>query len=781
MKSIFKFGAVAALTLFAASCAKEQIVSENETVETSFAVELPGGATKALGDGMTATQLYYQVFDKDGNAIEGLGVQTKTLQAGKASVSFNLVKGQEYKFVFWAQTPVAGYYTIDEADGLKKISANYADKAANDENFDAFYAVEKLTVNAGTAKEVSLTRPFAQVNIATVGKLTAGSASRDINFDGAVSSVSFKNIPTAFAPLADDDVVDGTETVTFDSAAVPEGNITVAGNDYKYLSLNYIFAPKGGSVYDINAEFVVEGKTVPLEVNAAPVKRNYRTNIVGNLLLASGQFDVVVDPDFGGDEVVAYDEAALRAAVAKGGTVVVSNDITVNQTMSLPTGTNLNLVVAEGATLTGKDTEKLISLFNSGINCTLSGDGRILGPKVTGKSLVSVVNVEDASNNLVIDGNITIEACNGTTYNNGNVNQPQVDACVVVRWGKVTINGGHFIASKDFSGNPNPAVYLYSPNSFRSEVIINGGVFESVCGNCKFLINKDDDNEDHETVLIYGGTFIGWDPADNEADGPHTNYVAEGYHSTVVATDENGVNTYMVSKKGTVPVLNQQGLNTALAEENATVLVPKGVFNLPSSVADGVTIEGVEGTVIDIPAAVQYHNKNVTFKNTTLKSPNANYTGIQHAASVKYVDCVIEGQPFSYATDAVFENCTFNQTSNDAYNIWTYGSKNITFNDCVFNCAGKSVLIYSEDKTLAQKATFNNCEFVASEAVVEKAAIEIDQTFSSYEVYINNCTTKGFSLGSESGNYLWNNKRGVASDTNKINSLKVFVDGVQVL
>ena len=48
MKSIFKFGAVAALTLFAASCAKEQIVSENETVETSFAVELPGGQLKPL-------------------------------------------------------------------------------------------------------------------------------------------------------------------------------------------------------------------------------------------------------------------------------------------------------------------------------------------------------------------------------------------------------------------------------------------------------------------------------------------------------------------------------------------------------------------------------------------------------------------------------------------------------------------------------------------------------------------------------------------------------------
>ena len=126
---------------------------------------------------MTASQLYYQVFDNDGNAIDGLGVQSKRLTSGSASVSFNLVKGQEYNFVFWAQTPDEGYYTIDEADGLKKISANYEGKAANDEKFDAFYAVETLTVDSGTTKQVVLTRPFAQVNIATVGKLKVGLAS----------------------------------------------------------------------------------------------------------------------------------------------------------------------------------------------------------------------------------------------------------------------------------------------------------------------------------------------------------------------------------------------------------------------------------------------------------------------------------------------------------------------------------------------------------------------------------------------------------------------------
>lgn len=155
-----------------------------------------------------------------------------------------------------------------------------------------------------------------------------------------------------------------------------------------------------------------------------------------------------------------------------------------------------------------------------------------------------------------------------------------------------------------------------------------------------------------------------------------------------------------------------------------------------------------------------------------MKSPNANYTGIQHAASIKYVDCTIEGQPFSYATEAVYESCTFKQTSSDAYNIWTYGSKNITFNKCTFESAGKSVLVYKESGSETFKVTFNECKFFASASVAGKAAIEIDSSLNPYEVYINNCTSEGFANGSKSGNSLWNNKRG------DVTNLKVVVNGV---
>ena len=100
--------------------------------------------------------------------IDGLGVQTADLVERKTTVSFQLVKDQTYNFVFWAQTPESGYYTISNTDGLKTITADYTThKDANDENRDAFFAVETLTVSGSVAKEVKLTRPFAQINIAT--------------------------------------------------------------------------------------------------------------------------------------------------------------------------------------------------------------------------------------------------------------------------------------------------------------------------------------------------------------------------------------------------------------------------------------------------------------------------------------------------------------------------------------------------------------------------------------------------------------------------------------
>lgn len=222
----------------------------------------------------------------------------------------------------------------------------------------------------------------------------------------------------------------------------------------------------------------------------------------------------------------------------------------------------------------------------------------------------------------------------------------------------------------------------------------------------------------------------------------------------------------------------QTELATAAQTPNAVIKLKENTtYTLPANVAEGVTFSGDETTVISIPRAIGYLGKTIGFSGVTVKSPNANYTGIQSAKSVTYTGCVIEGTPFSYAEKAVYNKCTFKQTSSNAYNIWTYGSKDITFNSCRFECAGKSVLIYNEGAISDQNATFNNCEFVASAPVAGKAAIELDSSLISgtFVVNINNCTATGFGTGSKSGNSLWNVKK----DKTEKHS-QVFVDGTQV-
>lgn len=63
----------------------------------------------------------------------------------------------------------------------------------------------------------------------------------------------------------------------------------------------------------------------------------------------------------------------------------------------------------------------------------------------------------------------------------------------------------------------------------------------------------------------------------------------------------------------------------------------------------------------------------------------------------------------------------------------------------------------------SQNVEFQNCKFNATAPVEGKAAIEIDCTFTSYDVVIDKATADGvtnFANGSKSGSPVWNVKKG---------------------
>ena len=768
-KNLLKSIAFAALALVAGACAKDNEKLEGPSTVT-FEVSTPEIATKAIGDGMTATKLYYQVFDADGNVIDGLGVQSKDLVSGKTSVSFQLIKDQTYNFVFWAQTAEAGYYTVTD---LRTITANYEGKNSNDENFDAFFAVEKaITINGPITKTVTLKRPFAQINVATTGVLKAGETTVNVDFTGATSAVTVKGVPTVFSPLTDE-LSSPVNALQFASAAIPEGNFAVTGSTetYKYLAVNYVFAPVDGTVYDVEAALNVAGKDVTVKVPSVPAKRNYRTNIYGNLLTTTADFNVVIDPGFAGDENispiivngVAYQTLDAAVAAAKTGEQTI---IALSQDMA---GNGVKTIKGQDVVIDlGGHTFDIDGSLVGSTGTETSGFQLLKGSKVTFKN--GTLKSKKASlliqnySDLTLE-NVTLDATGGVALYVLSNNH-----------GTVKIIGSSSILAPEgkhaFDVYYWPPAYSDGVNVYVNTTGIIRGAIEYACFN-----DEAEDACNKKTSLVIENAVLEDSKLETKLMTPNIKIVRSLFADEAAAAAWIPAGYKLITDGDyygiSLPtVASQEELNAAVAQENATIVVLAGTFTAPASVADGVTIVGVAGTVIDIPTAVAYHDKNLIFKNVTMKSPNANYTGIQHAASIKYVDCTIEGQPFSYATEAVYENCTFKQTSSDAYNIWTYGSKNITFNNCVFNCAGKGALVYKEDGTVWFKATFNDCKFIASAPVAEKAAIEIDSSLNPYEVYINNCTSEGFANGSKSGNSLWNNKKG--DDTN----LKVVVNGV---
>lgn len=729
---LFNAFAAAAMSVLALACAKEPVTGDGQTVEAIFDVDVPGVevSTKGLSDAASVNELICQVFLNDGNytPVPDLN-QTVPVTAKKAKVTFSLVKGQKYAFIFWAQTKGTGYYNTED---LRSVKMNVDAVKANEPKMDAFWATATKTATATASSESkTLYRALAQVNFGQE------SLNRSDKLTVTESMVKATGVPDTFHPFAGNtsNACEGSVDITFaKNAAITDEKLNVGNVDYDYLATAYVFAPKSKSILsDVSATFTFDnGKSTTVNAPNAPLQGNYRTNILGNLLTVGAEWNITVDPDFKGGDIT-YD--AVSANLEAGKEVTLSEDYSVADKSN---GVTIGVGVTSVLNLNGK--------------------------KFSNKNAVT-----DNKAALQVHGDLTINGegevyCAGGAVNN---------AIIVEQGGHLVINGGTYNVGKANSGKSNATIFVFGPdiNGRNGSVEINGGVFmaEAETDDTPFVLNQSDDITVN-CFSVKGGTFVGFNPASvNEAHGTITSFVAEGYKS--VKTTYEGKQAWEV--KPIEPVGTQEDFKTAAAEENATVVLSAGNYSLPSTIAEGVTILGSDGTVIDIPTAVAYHDKNLTFKNVTMTSPNATYTGIQHAASIKYVDCTIEGQPFSYATQAVYENCTFKQTSSDAYNIWTYGSKNITFNKCTFESAGKAVLVYKEAGTETLKVTFNECKFFASASVAGKAAIEIDSSLNPYEVYINNCTAEGFSTGTNSGNSLWNNKKGDKSN------LKVVVDSVE--
>lgn len=316
--------------LCATSCSSDELLepTSGDTVNVSFAIStdatVGSRASRAVADGMTAKVLYYSAVDQTN---PGFGLSgTYHLINGKADVKLALLKGHEYKFAFWAQAEDAPYVVSTE-DGIK-VTIDY-NGANNAENRDAFFANCEYTATIDGSKEVTLKRPFAQINVGTTEAdylNTAPSNSYPIKSTVTLKG-SFGNVFDAMEGTVSGNV----ETITYEYAAIPnpdENTLKVADVDYKYLSTCYVLPATLTESQVVDAEFTFEtfGQTVGLEqgLDALPIQSNYRTNIVGEILTRDANFKVEIDQNFDGEYNKNEENTDKPALSADGKTYCVS-------------------------------------------------------------------------------------------------------------------------------------------------------------------------------------------------------------------------------------------------------------------------------------------------------------------------------------------------------------------------------------------------------------------------------------------------------------------------
>lgn len=298
--------------MFVSACSSDgsgfDQVSEKSTVAISLGID---GvlATRAASE-MNADMLVYSLFDANGNLVandeDGMCVINNAFKSGATeNVSLSLLKGQTYTITFWAQNSTCDAYDLTVGNDGLKVNIDY-NGGNNDEYRDAFFASETFTVEDNTAVEVVLKRPFAQINLGVTAEDWNTAVASGVNI--TESKVVIKNAATSINLL--DGSVSGDVVVDYDFAAIPSSatraadvkNLAVNDVNYKWLSMSYILTDESKSTLDSDGlQFTLkadDGTSYTLDegLHNVPVQRNWRTNVVGNVLTGDVNVSVSVDP-----------------------------------------------------------------------------------------------------------------------------------------------------------------------------------------------------------------------------------------------------------------------------------------------------------------------------------------------------------------------------------------------------------------------------------------------------------------------------------------------------
>ena len=752
-KNLLKSIAFAALALVAGACAKEQVASgDGETVEMTFNVDVPETTitTKGLSDAASVNELVFQVFltgtkDEKNHCINTPVpelTQVVPVVDKKATVKVNLVKGQRYSYAFWAQSKGTGYY--DTSD-LRAVKMNTDKVKANDPKMDAFYGFkEGETASKSYSGHITLYRALAQINFG------AKALDRSDALQATASSVTLSKVPDIFHPFwKTSETSEGKGEITYANNVVVSDEKLAIGDktnktEYDYLATVYVLADKADPMLiDASATITLSnGRTTKVAVPNAPIQVNYRTNILGDLLNVDGVWNITVDEEFKGGNKI-YDP--LGSDLYKGSAVTLTEDYSA----FTPSGVVIPMKVVSSLDLNGYTfkNENGTALDVRG-SLTINGSGKVLCEGPVGEANAAVF-VQDGGKVVINDGYYYSK--------NGN-------SCIYVQAGDKT---GRTIT---IGGEVKPLYYG------GGIVEINGGVFEAQAN--KFVLNQNDYIENESCFSVKGGIFVEFNPAEvNECHGKVTSFVADGYKA--VETTYEGKQAWKV--EAIPPVTTQEDFNSAITTANSTVVLAAGTYDMPSTIADGVTIiGGGDETVLDMVHKNRTYT-NVAFKNIKILNGQSDYYGFQNSENLLFEGCTFTGKHFSYGKET-YKKCHFIQEASD-YNMWVYG-KDVDYIDCTFEGKGKFLNVFNEGNPLIT-VNIQGCKFIST--VSNKPAINIKGTSTTsegvvtvlqYTVNIDKCTVSGAFPEINGG--LWQVDDPANAENNKItvnvNGKKVYLN-----
>ena len=258
-----------------------------------------------------------------------------------------LVSGHKYLLVFWADNA-----TEDSDNGFEDNHYNTAD-------------FPEVTFKEASSHDINLHRPFGQLNITTNDYRTVAEDFASLLPTQVKIDFSGIDIPTGIDLLTGELTEDDKElSLVSGPVDIADVSYPIAADGCRQLSFDYIFAPyeeEGEEQQLVLNEFKMHFYNGGQETISAytfqniPVRRNYRTNVSGNLLTDRTGIDVEVVPDFNEPAIeinTINTEEELVDVLTNGGDAVLTGDITVSaQTLSLTEGETASLDL-DGHTIT---------------------------------------------------------------------------------------------------------------------------------------------------------------------------------------------------------------------------------------------------------------------------------------------------------------------------------------------------------------------------------------------------------------------------------------------